>query len=70
MDNLDRIENNVACLPRSLEDALCSLRNDDIIRDVLSEHIYSRFMDVKIAEWQEYIKRISPWEIEHYLTRF
>lgn len=70
MDNLDRIENNVASLPRSLEDALCSLRNDDIIRDVLGEHIYSRFMDVKIAEWQEYIKRISPWEIEHYLTRF
>jgi glutamine synthetase len=70
MDVLDRIENNVASLPGSLDEALIELRNDDILRDVLGEYIYSRYMEAKMIECQEYKKRVSPWELEQYLTRF
>ncbi|KPU42940.1 glutamine synthetase [Oxobacter pfennigii] len=70
MDVLDRIENNVASLPQTLDEALKYLREDDILRLALGEYIYSRFMEAKMIEWQEYSKRISPWEIEEYLTKF
>lgn len=70
MDVLDRIENNVAGLPESLEDALSCLREDDDLRNVLGEYVYSRFVEAKLIEWQEYIKTVSPWEIEQYLTKF
>lgn len=70
MDVLDRIENNVASLPRSLEAALSYLKEDDDLRNVLGEYVYSRFVESKLIEWQEYTKNVSPWEIEQYLTKF
>jgi len=70
MDALDRIENNVASLPMNLEEAMACLREDDVLRDTLGEYIYSRYVEMKMIEWQEYSKIISPWEIEQYLTKF
>lgn len=70
MDISDRIENNVASLPDSLEDAIACLREDNVLREFIGEYIYSRFVEAKMIEWQEYIREITPWEIEKYLTRF
>lgn len=70
MDALDRIENNVASLPDSLERALGCLREDDVLRGLIGEYIYSRFVEAKMIEWQEYIKIVSHWEIEQYLAKF
>lgn len=70
MDALDRIENNVASLPCTLDEALVCLREDNIIRNVLGDYVYSRYVEAKMIEWQEYNKNISPWEIEEYLTKF
>lgn len=70
MDALDRIENNVACLPDSLDSAITCLREDDLLRDFIGEYIYSRFVEAKIIEWQEYIRMVSPWEIDQYLEKF
>ena len=70
MDALDRIESNVASLPKSLEEALYCLREDDILRDGLGDYVYSRFMEAKMIEWEEYRMKVTPWEIEQYLTKF
>jgi glutamine synthetase len=43
---------------------------DSIIKEMLGEYVYSRFMEAKKIEWQEYTKTVSSWEIEQYLTRF
>lgn len=70
MDILDRIENNVASLPCTLDEALINLREDSLIKNLLGEYVYSRFVEAKMIEWQDYIKQISPWETEQYLTKF
>jgi glutamine synthetase, type I len=70
MDAIDRMENNVAILPGSLHDALGALRNDNLLKETLGEYIYSKFMEAKMVEWEEYRRVVSPWEIEQYLTRF
>ena len=31
------------------------------------EHIHSRFVDIKRAEWEDYRVQITPYEIERYL---
>jgi glutamine synthetase len=55
-------------LPRDLHEALELLAKDEVIRDALGEHIYERFVEAKQEEWDEYISRVSPWEVERYLS--
>ena len=57
-------------LPRDLHEALDMLENDDVIRDALGAHIYERFVEAKREEWQEYIGRVSEWEVERYLAQY
>jgi glutamine synthetase len=54
-------------LPRDLHEALEYLEKDDVIRAALGDHIYQRFTEAKQREWQEYIGRVSEWELERYL---
>jgi glutamine synthetase len=55
-------------LPRDLHEALDLLEKDDVIRDALGTHIYERFVEAKRGEWQEYIGKVSEWELERYLS--
>ncbi|HUK20829.1 MAG TPA: type I glutamate--ammonia ligase [Gemmatimonadales bacterium] len=54
-------------LPRDLHEALEYLEKDDVIRAALGDHIYERFVEAKEREWQEYIRRVSEWELQRYL---
>src|SRR3954464_7201712 len=55
-------------LPRDLHEALDTLEKDTVIRDALGPHIYERFVEAKREEWQEYIGKVSEWELERYLS--
>jgi len=55
-------------LPRDLHEALDTLEKDAVIRDALGPHIYERFVEAKREEWQEYIGKVSEWELERYLS--
>ena len=34
----------------------------------LGSHIYERIVEAKREEWQEYIGKVSEWELERYLS--
>jgi glutamine synthetase len=57
-------------LPRDLHEALDSLEGDEVIREALGEHIYSRFVEAKRQEWQEYSSSVTPWEVDSYLGKY
>jgi len=38
------------------------------VRGALGAHIYERFVEAKRGEWQEYIGKVSEWELERYLS--
>ncbi len=57
-------------LPRDLHEALDCLERDEVIRAPLGEHIYERFVEAKREEWQEYIGRVSEWELTRYLGQY
>src|SRR5947209_966384 len=57
-------------LPRDLHEALDCLEKDAVIRGALGDHIYERFMEAKREEWQEYIGRVSEWELTRYLGQY
>ena len=57
-------------LPRDLHEALECLEKDTVIRDALGDHIYERFVEAKREEWQDYIGKVSEWELQRYLGQY
>lgn len=70
MDQLDRKEKGIESLPSSLYEALKELSKNEIIKSALGGHIYDRFVEAAMIEWNEYRTRVTEWEIEKYLTKF
>jgi glutamine synthetase len=67
---LDEIRRRgIRLLPQSLSEALGELRRDEMVRDSLGV-IYDEFVDLKDAEWREYHRQVSQWELDRYLTLF
>ena len=54
-------------LPGNLSEALDELEKDDLVRDTLGDHLFEHFVAAKREEWHDYIRHISPWEIDRYL---
>jgi glutamine synthetase len=60
----------VATLPGTLKEALDEMAKDEVVRQALGEHVYDWFVEAKTSEWDEYRKRVSPWELERYLETY
>jgi glutamine synthetase len=61
---------NIDVLPGSLEQALYELKKDGLMREVLGEHLFERYVDVKTKEWDEFKQQVTSWELETYLDIF
>jgi glutamine synthetase len=57
-------------LPTTLREALDELEHDGVVQEALGPHIYERFMDAKMQEWDDAAQEVTPWEIERYLHLF
>ncbi len=70
MDLASRKEQGILSLPENLYEALDELSKDDLIKEALGPHIYSRFLAAKMKEWESYSSRVYDWEINEYLEKF
>jgi len=70
LDDESRVKKNIGVLPTSLLEALEELRRDKLLREVLGEHLFERYIDVKTKEWDEFKKQVTGWEIDTYLDTF
>ncbi len=57
-------------LPDSLGKAIEALREDDVVQEALGPHVYERFIDAKVQEWNDYRSHVSQWEIDRYRSVF
>jgi glutamine synthetase len=57
----------VRVLPQSLNEALDELERDPVIQAALGP-IYPEFLRLKRAEWNDYHRQVSAWEVDRYLT--
>jgi len=67
MDDRQRKEMGIDSLPGDLKEALTLLSNDEVIKDALGEHIYSRFVAAKTEEYDSFRIAVHKWEIDRYL---
>jgi len=70
MSHRERRHLRIDELPGNLSEALDELERSDLMRDTLGDHIFDHFVAAKRAEWDSYIRHVSPWEIDRYLSSY
>jgi len=63
-------QKNIECLPETLKEALSFLAEDEILIQALGEHVYQRFREAKLLEWENYRQQVTAWELKEYLTKY
>lgn len=63
-DELARL--GVTRLPATLGEALVTCAEDPTVRHALGDYVVDQFLHVKRAEWEEYRRHVSPWELARY----
>lgn len=57
-------------LPSTLYTALKALKESDVIREALGDHIYRQFNVNKNIEWDMYRSQVTEWELKQYLNQY
>jgi glutamine synthetase len=68
MSHRERRHLRIDDLPANLSEALDELEKSDLVRDALGDHIVEHFLAAKRGEWDDYLRHVSPWELERYLS--
>ena len=59
----------IVCLPETLHAAIEDFQNSAILKEVLGEHLFPKYIEAKEKEWKEYHTTISEFELKKYLGR-
>ncbi len=54
-------------LPASLNDAVRVMESSELVAETLGEHVFDFFLRNKRAEWQDYRRQVTPFELARYL---
>lgn len=54
-------------LPGSLDEALRLMEKGSIVREVLGDYTFNRYLEAKREEWDEFRTAVTDWEIDRYL---
>ena len=58
---------NPAPLPANLHEAIVAMESSELIRQTLGEHVFEFVLRNKRAEWQDYRRQVSAYELDRYL---
>ncbi len=70
LDEESRKNKNIDLLPTSISQAMHEFKRSELMREVLGEHLFEKYVDVKTKEWDEFRLQVTPWELDTYLDMF
>ena len=70
MSDKEREEVGIDNLPNNLYEAVNFMKESELAKAALGEHIYENYVEAKEAEWDDYRTKVHDWEIENYLNRY
>ncbi len=56
-------------LPTSLNQATLIMERSELVAETLGEHVFDFFLRNKQAEWEEYRRQVTQWELDRYLPQ-
>ena len=54
-------------LPANLDEAIAAMEKSTLVRETLGEHVFEFVLRNKRAEWQDYRRQVSAYELDRYL---
>jgi glutamine synthetase len=63
----ERRQMGIETLPGSLGEAIAYFEKSELMYRTLGEHVFTRLLELKRNEWDEYRTQVTEWEIKRYL---
>jgi len=63
----ERNELGIRTLPGSLYEAVKLTENSELVKNALGVHVFEKFIENKLIEWDEYRMQVTDYEIQKYL---
>ncbi|HIX16555.1 MAG TPA: type I glutamate--ammonia ligase [Candidatus Hungatella pullicola] len=57
-------------MPETLGEAIEVFRRSSFMKEVLGDHIYSKYLEAKETEWRLFRAHVTDWEVERYLNQY
>ena len=70
MTDEERKANGIDNLPNNLYEAVNFMRESELAKKALGEHVFNNYIEAKAAEWDDYRTKVHDWELENYLNRY
>lgn len=68
LSRAERARRGIRPLPKSLYEAVVEFEQDETMRDALGKSLFDEYVNIKLAEWEEYSSRVTPWETERMIN--
>ena len=56
----------IKTLPEDLGEAIEEFRGSSFMRETLGEHVFNKYLEIKTAEWGEFQRSVTDWELNRY----
>jgi len=67
MTDEERVQAGIETLPADLSEAIYVTSKSQMVREALGEHVFSKLIENKRIEWEQYRAQVTSYEIEQYL---
>jgi glutamine synthetase len=67
MSEAERERRGIASLPGSLDEAIAETEKSALVKEALGDHVFSKFIENKKIEWDNYRVHVSQYELDRYL---
>lgn len=64
---VDGARSGLGVLPGDLGSAIDELKRDQVVQDALGQHIFERYLEAKLLEWDQYRLFVTQWELDRYI---
>ncbi len=61
------LSRKIDTLPSSLFEAIYELKKNKLMQEVLGDHLYRKYINIKTREWNEFKTQVTQWEINKYI---
>ncbi|WP_238886734.1 type I glutamate--ammonia ligase [Clostridium sp. YIM B02551] len=70
MTEEEREEAGIEALPGDLHEAVGYMKENELVKATLGEHVYKNYTKAKQKEWEEYITKVHQWELDSYMKKY
>jgi glutamine synthetase len=69
MNPAERKAHGITDLPGNLYAAIIEAEKSSLVRKILGDHIFDKFIENKKIEWDQYRTHVSQFELDRYLPK-